>query len=271
MLTRIATGLVLAPLLVWLLLGGPLWLVGAIIALATAQSARELLLMWPQVDGTTRALAVAGVFVAALTPVVSTAATLPVLGIVATLLLTNGLRHTDDLAAQARIGALALLAVGYVGAMGTALTAIAATPTGAEAVQGVSLGQTILLGHFLVVFSGDTGAYFAGRFFGRHKLYPAVSPKKTVEGGIGGLVLGAITLPLYCHWMLPHLPTWQVVVAALALGVVAQVGDFAESLFKRATDTKDSGALLPGHGGMLDRIDGVLFAAPWTLALLLLR
>jgi phosphatidate cytidylyltransferase len=271
MLTRIATGLVLAPLLVWLLLGGPLWLVGVIIALAAAQSARELLLMWPQVDTTTRRLAISGVFVAALMPVVSTIATLPVLGIVATLLLSNGLRKTDDLAAQARIGALALLAVGYVGAMGAALTAIAAITSSAEPIQGVSVGQTVLLGHFLVVFSGDTGAYFAGKSFGRHKLYPAVSPKKTVEGGIGGLLLGAVTLPLYCHWMLPALPTWQVVAAAICLGMIAQVGDFAESLFKRATDTKDSGALLPGHGGMLDRIDGVLFAAPWTLALLLLR
>lgn len=271
MWTRIATGVVLAPLLVWLLLGGPLWLVGVIIALASAQSARELLLMWPQVDRTTRTLTVLGVGATAIVPVVSTAAALPLLGVVTTLVLTNLLRTTNDLAAQARSGAIAMLGVGYVGAMGAALTAIAAITDAGAGGQGSRFGQTVLLGHFLVVFSGDTGAYFAGKFFGRHKLYPAVSPKKTVEGGIGGLALGAVTLPLYCQWMLPNLPTWHVVLAALCLGVIAQVGDFAESLFKRATDTKDSGALLPGHGGMLDRIDGVLFAAPWTLALLMLR
>ncbi|MCA9716789.1 MAG: phosphatidate cytidylyltransferase [Myxococcales bacterium] len=114
-----------------------------------------------------------------------------------------------------------------------------------------------------IAFGTDTFAYFAGRAFGKHKLYPEVSPKKTWEGSAGGLLGGVfVTTTFGCLWMLPELP----VVHAVALGVVGsafgQVGDLVESLFKRGFKVKDSGNLLPGHGGMLDRVDGLLFVAP---------
>jgi phosphatidate cytidylyltransferase len=109
----------------------------------------------------------------------------------------------------------------------------------------------------------DTWAYFAGRAFGRRKLYEAVSPKKTVEGAIGGLlgsVMWAVVASLW--FMRGYLPLVHAVALALVAGVLGQAGDLAESLFKRSTGVKDSGQLVPGHGGVLDRVDAVLATSP---------
>jgi phosphatidate cytidylyltransferase len=105
----------------------------------------------------------------------------------------------------------------------------------------------------------DTWAYFAGRAFGRHKLYAAVSPKKTVEGALGGLagsVFWAVVASLW--FMRGSLPLAHAVPLALVAGALGQLGDLGESLFKRSMGVKDSGALVPGHGGVLDRVDAVL-------------
>ncbi|MES2965721.1 MAG: phosphatidate cytidylyltransferase [Bdellovibrionota bacterium] len=123
-------------------------------------------------------------------------------------------------------------------------------------------GPIWLLGLLAIVFTGDTFAYLTGRLFGKHKLLEAVSPKKTIEGSIGGLggsALAGLVLGLY---FLPEVPLWGLVLTALVTGLFAQVGDLFESLLKRIADVKDSGAIMPGHGGILDRVDGVLFAAP---------
>lgn len=113
-----------------------------------------------------------------------------------------------------------------------------------------------------LVFAGDTGAFYVGRFFGRHKLCPAVSPGKTIEGAIGGLAatLGAGLIFMNCF--LKSLPLGPGILFFLSIGVVGQVGDLFESELKRYADVKDSGSILPGHGGILDRIDALLFAAP---------
>ncbi len=113
-----------------------------------------------------------------------------------------------------------------------------------------------------IVFAGDTGAYFAGRQFGKHPLYPAVSPKKTVEGAVGGLLSGLLVCYIYKISTLSELGWGGATALALIVGVVAQMGDLTESLLKRSFDKKDSGSLLPGHGGFLDRFDGVVFSAP---------
>ena len=112
-----------------------------------------------------------------------------------------------------------------------------------------------------VVFAGDTGAFYAGRTFGRHKLHPRLSPKKTIEGSAGGILLSVIFALAYNAGV--DLASWtQVIVLAVILNVLGQAGDLFESLIKRSVGVKDSGATLPGHGGILDRIDGVLFAVP---------
>lgn len=116
----------------------------------------------------------------------------------------------------------------------------------------------------VIVFAGDICAYIVGVLFGRHKIMPTVSPKKSVEGAIGGLV-GSIVAGAVCLQFLPHVTIFHMVILTLAAAVVAQFGDFFESLLKRVADVKDSGKLMPGHGGVLDRIDGVLFASPIIL------
>ena len=115
---------------------------------------------------------------------------------------------------------------------------------------------------FSIAFLGDTGAYFTGRALGRHKLYPALSPKKTWEGAVGGLASSAGAAAIAHFWYLPELPLIPGLILGAAAGAMGQAGDLCESMIKRAHGVKDSGTLLPGHGGMLDRIDALLFAAP---------
>jgi phosphatidate cytidylyltransferase len=126
-------------------------------------------------------------------------------------------------------------------------------------------GDAVLI-VLLIAWVADTGGYFFGRFFGRAKLYEAVSPKKTWAGAWGGLLgslLGVAVLKLgFATWL-----TWiDVFALAIPGGALGQLGDLAESLIKRSVGVKDSGALLPGHGGILDRIDAVLFIAPYVYA-----
>jgi len=114
----------------------------------------------------------------------------------------------------------------------------------------------------VVVWFGDTGAYYMGRALGKHKLAPLISPKKTFEGAIGGVLGNTVAACLGKKILLSAIPLIQLLVLSWVLGVVSQIGDLAESALKRAAGVKDSSNLLPGHGGMLDRIDGLLFAAP---------
>lgn len=115
----------------------------------------------------------------------------------------------------------------------------------------------------LIVALNDIGAYFVGKSLGRRKLAPRVSPNKTVEGFFGGLIVGAIAASVMVTF-----PAWETIglanglVAAAVVGVFAPLGDLAESMVKRSIDVKDMGSVLPGHGGMLDRIDGFLFVVP---------
>jgi len=131
--------------------------------------------------------------------------------------------------------------------------------------------QDTVLIVLLVAWVADTGGYFAGRYLGKKKLYEAVSPKKTwagAFGGIAGSILGVALLKLVtAHWL-----SWvDVFLLAIPGGILGQLGDLSESLIKRSVGVKDSGALLPGHGGILDRIDAVLFIAPYVYVYLLLK
>lgn len=136
-----------------------------------------------------------------------------------------------------------------------------ALPAFAQMILNLPLGDHWFYTTLAMVFAGDTFAYLVGVTFGKHKMIPAISPKKSYEGSLGGIfgtVLAAFILK-------SHLPAINDVLwfsFAFSLALMAQFGDFFESLLKRAVDAKDSGTLLPGHGGVLDRIDGVLFALP---------
>jgi phosphatidate cytidylyltransferase len=127
-------------------------------------------------------------------------------------------------------------------------------------------GREYLFLLFLIVFVGDSAAYFAGKFFGKRKLAPHLSPKKTVEGAFGSVCGATLISILWLRTVYPD--PWdstfgiRLMVFAPLLNVFAQVGDLFESLLKRSQEVKDSGAFLPGHGGILDRLDGIAFSAP---------
>lgn len=115
-----------------------------------------------------------------------------------------------------------------------------------------------------IVFAGDIGAYFVGQKLGKNKIMPNISPKKSVEGAWGGLAFSVLA-GLLCSLLFPKIALWQFALLSLVTGVVAQFGDYFESLLKRVANLKDSGGIMPGHGGVLDRLDGVLFACPVLL------
>ena len=124
------------------------------------------------------------------------------------------------------------------------------------------LASKLLTTFFAIVMMTDTGAYYTGRSIGRHKLAPRVSPGKTIEGAIGGFVM-AIVVGFLCKLaFFPEIPAAHALALGATLGAIGQVGDLAESMLKRGSNVKDSSNLLPGHGGMLDRVDSLLFCAP---------
>jgi phosphatidate cytidylyltransferase len=114
----------------------------------------------------------------------------------------------------------------------------------------------------ITVWAGDTGAYSLGSRYGKRKLYPVISPKKTVEGAIGGIGSGFVIALIYKLLLFRSLSWGGAIFIPVLIGAVSQVGDLCESFFKRAFDRKDSGSILPGHGGFLDRFDGVVFSLP---------
>ena len=117
-----------------------------------------------------------------------------------------------------------------------------------------------------IIFAGDTSAYYVGSYLGRHKLNPAISPGKTIEGAVGGLAGNLLVGAVGIIFFLPTLSWIGGTAFFLAVGVAGQVGDLFESELKRSSRIKDSGGLLPGHGGFLDRIDALLFASPVAYA-----
>jgi phosphatidate cytidylyltransferase len=133
------------------------------------------------------------------------------------------------------------------------------------ALRGLDDGRNWVFLAIFATFGSDSVAYFIGSAIGKHKLSPTISPKKTWEGAMGG-VLGAVLVSLFFILPTPvqfsaHINWWQVIILGLLISIFGQLGDLVESLLKRNTGVKDSGNLFPGHGGMLDRMDSIVFAA----------
>jgi len=161
-------------------------------------------------------------------------------------------------------GAGALFVLFYAGWLPGFLILLRELPRWAVSSYSYPEGGGFVFLLFLMAWGSDTGAYTVGRLAGRHKLAPSISPKKTVEGAVGGLVFAVVGAWIGRALWLPSLSVGQVVFLGLASGALAQAGDLVESKVKREAEVKDSAPLIPGHGGVLDRFDGVFFAAPFV-------
>jgi phosphatidate cytidylyltransferase len=129
--------------------------------------------------------------------------------------------------------------------------------------QGTAhLPSKLLTVFFLIIAASDTGAYYFGSYFGQHKLAPLISPGKTWEGSIGGLMLAISVALIAKYTFFPEIPALHALLLAMVMNIVGQMGDLFESIIKRGARTKDTASLIPGHGGLLDRIDSILFNAP---------
>lgn len=156
---------------------------------------------------------------------------------------------------------LASLALGVFG-----LLYVVLFPYFAARLVQIEDGSQWFLFMLLVVFFGDTFAYFCGRWFGKQKFYPAISPNKTWQGSVGGLIGSAIAGTIHVSTTFQEVPVWKTVVFCLICGAAAQSGDLLMSLVKRVAQVKDSGTLMPGHGGILDRLDGIFISCPLVYA-----
>jgi phosphatidate cytidylyltransferase len=249
--TRLITAAIVAPLILLLLFKGPVWGFTALILGAVALSAVEFFNMSHPGDAVARVFGVlvtmsvsAVIFWCSEDPrtLVTTLAALPLLSILFALFRLGDIPTAAARMAATTFGPLWLSLLTFLALM--------------RDKQG-DLGPGYVLMTLMFAWLADSCGYFAGRFLGKHKLYEAVSPKKTVEGLVGALS-GAMLGALLAHfWYLPEIPLVHALGLALVAGLCGQLGDLGESLLKRSTGVKDSGEIVPGHGGMLDRLDAL--------------
>jgi phosphatidate cytidylyltransferase len=284
LLKRIATAVVLIPIVLVLILRAPVWLLAIVAVLVALLTIHEFLKLtesygvqpMPLPTYLLTVLFFLAVGIVGDSPLLSTGKFLIVLGFAAAIapfiFLTRVMRG-EDLRAGYPAAAASVFAFAYI-----------ALPMGMLVqLRQQWAGAFYLLYLLLVVWAGDIFAYFIGKSMGRHLMAPRISPKKTWEGAAASLVASVGVGWLLFHYALPlssallraglierrdgifgleEPAMGPIIVLTIVLNVAAQLGDLVESLIKRGAGVKDSGAILPGHGGMLDRIDALLFAAP---------
>ncbi|MCA9538897.1 MAG: phosphatidate cytidylyltransferase [Myxococcales bacterium] len=261
MLSRIVSGVILASAIVAILLLTPWWGLGIVVLWAVFQCTREFQSMarpdapaWDKVAFTLAGYAVvAWPVIARYWPHYQ-----PGLAFLIGFVLLATARLLRPLPIETAMQRLSLDALGllYLGVTMPFIFLLRDRPGG---------GQVVILA-MGVTFLSDTGGYVFGRLFGKHKLYPVVSPKKTVEGVMGGVLFatGTAFLARVLFPDLGHLTALDCIVLGVVGSAFAVTGDLVESLMKRAFGVKDSGTLIPGHGGLLDRIDALLFCGPFV-------
>jgi phosphatidate cytidylyltransferase len=264
LLMRVITALVAAPLILVLLYLGPAWAWALFIGVATAIGAFELFSMTHEGDRVAQIAGVAlclAVFLALWFFTTEPRALLMVFLVVPLASQLLALARLGDMKTAALRMTSTTFAPLWVGA-GMASLALLKRDAGAD-------GPGFVLLSLMLSWFSDTGAYFAGRFLGKRKLYPAVSPKKTIAGAFGGLA-GAIAGALAGSFLyLRSLPVLDGLALAIIAGGLGQLGDLGESLLKRSVGVKDSGGIVPGHGGILDRVDALLVTAGFAYAYVL--
>ena len=282
MKSRILTALVLIPPITYLIGWGPLWLFVVALVLVVERSLYEFFLIargagfetFPRLGY----IASAALCLAPVAEINRPGSwPLGVAVVTAILTLSLGIVAARDLKNYFSASVVTLFGVFYLGLtlpllvtvryghealFERATIAMASDAPPTAPLVSLTAGGKLMLFLFLVIWAGDIFAYFAGRAIGRHHFVPRISPKKTVEGSVGGFA-GSLLV----GWAVARVfaPSWgwkTVILLAGLIAVAGQLGDLAESAMKRSADLKDSGSLLPGHGGMLDRIDSLIFAAP---------
>jgi phosphatidate cytidylyltransferase len=248
---RVLSALVLLPIvlgIIWFLPPIGTWILGAVVlTLAFIEYAGLATRLSPGAPIVVSGVATLSVYAAIATDI-------PLAPVLVTATIALGLlavgrgRPDEDVLRAIAVAAFPALYLGL--ALGLALSVRALWGAGA------------LLLPFLTIVVSDSAQYYGGRLMGRRKLSPTISPKKTVEGAITGVLAAAVATPALAAWMFPGHPLWTCALLGLLLALMGIAGDLFESLLKRSAGVKDSSGLIPGHGGMLDRIDALLFAGP---------
>lgn len=263
LVSRVLTAVVAVPIILGLLYFLPWWAFALLAGGAQAVGALELLHLTHRDDRVGR------IFGSVLSTFVFTTLVLTNFGshdsfltiivlvsVVPFALLFTLFRPGDHSTALVRMAALSMGPF-YVGTSLAALACLRRIEPGGVSRVGAGLAVLALM----IAWFNDTAAYFVGKGLGGPKLYPSVSPNKTWSGAVGGLLGSAVGALLAHFWYLPELPLDRGLAVALATGALGQAGDLCESLMKRSAGVKDSGGVLPGHGGILDRLDALMFVA----------
>lgn len=259
---RETTALVAAPAAVWIVGWGAAWVFNLTVAVIAVLAMHEFLVL-----GRRKGYDIPVVLCVVIMLIIMAAFILPELsvelGMFTALLLIPAwyVLGRKDLDTALPSSAIAVLGTTYVGMLGGSLIRLR---------NDFPEGWKLIFFLLLVVWMGDSGAYYVGRAFGRHKMSPRISPKKTVEGGIGGVATSLLAAVVIHFTFFRTFPLHHAVIASVILSVAGMIGDLAESMWKRSAAVKDSGTWIPGHGGFLDRFDSIFFTAPilyfyWTL------
>jgi phosphatidate cytidylyltransferase len=287
---RIFTALILIPPVLYVLYGAPLWLFLLVLWAVVGRALYEYLGMARQMGSRSLPLvayAAGGALCAGQCVDLRGASSLVLALLAAALLATMlvALLRTSDLKEYMGTISATLLGIIYVGFSLSCLIPLGfdsriaastvrvftgkAVPT--ELFANARSGRDLLVFLFLVVWTGDALAYLVGRAWGHTPLLPRVSPNKTVEGSVGGLLGSLVIGWAFAQWRWHGVDWWRVIMVTGFIAAAGQAGDLAESALKRGSNIKDSGALLPGHGGLLDRMDSLLFAIPALWSVLALK
>lgn len=254
---RLLTALVVVPPLMWLLFLGPAWGFFALVLIAAAIASDELFRMTHPDDGVARAIGIVTTLGTSATlyfygtdprALITLVFVVPLLGLMVPLWRLGEI-PTSALRTFAGVGGPF-----YIGGLLTALALLRR--------DAGNVGASYVFMCLTFAWLADTGGYFFGRFLGKTKLYEAVSPKKTRAGFVGALVGAEVGAIAGHFWYLRSIPLGHALALGLICGAFGQFGDLVESLLKRSTGIKDSGSIVPGHGGMLDRIDALIVVSP---------
>ena len=254
---RLLTAAVVVPPLLGLLFKGPAWGFFALVLVASAVAADELFRMTHPDDAVARGIGVVTTLAACATTYLYSTdarALLTMVACVTLIGLLTPLWRLGDMQSAALRTLAGVAGPFYIGSLLAMLALLRR--------DGQDDGGKLVFMSLTFSWLADTGGYFFGRFLGKTKLYEAVSPKKTRAGFVGALVGASAGAAVASLWYLPALPLSHALPLGLFAGAVGQLGDLVESLLKRSTGIKDSGGIVPGHGGMLDRIDALIVVSP---------